>query len=108
MAGNDPDGSIFKPLAEADDRRKARAGGEYPRVRWWGEMVNVLYVEGNARGSNRLEELFDEVAREEYIAIFCSFLMDKLDREDLRRGVRQRAVARIATSFRRTTTSDTD
>jgi hypothetical protein len=78
MAGNDPDASIFKPLA-ARTIAKARAGGKYPRVRWWGEMVNVLYVNGNPRGSNRLEELFDEVAHEESIAIFCSFLMDKFD-----------------------------
>ena len=78
MAGNDPDGTVFKPLAR-QTIAKARAGGKYPRVRWWGEMVNVLYVGGNLRGSNRLEELFDEIAREESIAIFCSFLMDKFD-----------------------------
>jgi hypothetical protein len=78
MAGNDPDGSIFKPLAK-QTIAKARAAGKYPRVRWWGEMVNVLYVNGNSRGSNRLEEFFDEVAHEETIAIFCSFLMDKFD-----------------------------
>jgi hypothetical protein len=78
MAGNLPDGNIFKPLAQ-QTIAKARAGGKFPRVRWWGEMVNCLYVEGNARGSNRLEEFFDEVAHEESIAIFCSFLMDKFD-----------------------------
>jgi DcmR-like sensory protein len=78
MAGNDPDGNIFKPLAR-QTIAKARAGGKYPRVRWWGEMVNVLYVNGNPRGSNRLEQLFDQVAHEESIAIFCSFLMDKFD-----------------------------
>lgn len=78
MAGNDPDGAIFKPLAR-DAIARARAGGKFPRVRWWGEMVNVLYVEGNPKGSHRLEEFFDEVAREENIAIFCSFLMDKFD-----------------------------
>jgi hypothetical protein len=78
MAGNDPDGGIFKPLARQTIAR-ARAGGKYPRVRWWGEMVNVLYVDGNPRGSTRLEEFFDEVAHEENIAIFCSFLMDKFD-----------------------------
>lgn len=80
MAGNDPDGRIFKPLAK-QTIAKARAGGKYPRVRWWGEMVNVLYVEGNRHGSHRLEEFFDEVAHEESIAIFCSFLMDKFDPE---------------------------
>lgn len=78
MAGNLPDGRIFKPLARQTIAR-ARAGGRYPRVRWWGEMVNVLYVNGNPRGSTRLEEFFDEVAHEERIAIFCSFLMDKFD-----------------------------
>jgi hypothetical protein len=78
MAGQLPDGGIFKPLAK-QTIAKARAGGKYPRVRWWGEMVNVLYVNGNPRGSTRLEEFFDEVAHEENIAIFCSFLMDKFD-----------------------------
>jgi len=73
-----PDGGIFKPLAR-ETIAKARAGGKYPRVRWWGEMVNNLYVDGNVDGSHRLEEFFDEVALEENIAIFCSFLMDKFD-----------------------------
>ncbi len=78
MRGNMPDGSIFKPLARSTIAR-ARCGGKFPRVRWWGEMVNVLYVGGNPRASTRLEEFFDEVAHEENIAIFCSFLMDKFD-----------------------------
>ena len=78
MAGDTPDRKIFKTLAKETIAR-ARAGGKYARVRWWGEMVNVLYVNGNPRGSNRLEQLFDEMAHEERIAIFCSFLMDKFD-----------------------------
>ena len=78
MAGNLPDGGIFKPLARQTIAR-ARADGKFRRVRWWGEMVNCLYVDGNVAGSNRLEQFFDEVAHEENIAIFCSFLMDKYD-----------------------------
>lgn len=78
MRGNLPNGDIFKPLARSTIAR-ARCDGKFPRVRWWGEMVNVLYVDGNLRGSTRLEELFDEIAHEENIAIFCSFLMDKFD-----------------------------
>jgi hypothetical protein len=73
-----PDGKIFKGLAEATIER-ARAGGKFPRVRWWGEMVNLLYMADNQSGSTRLEELFDEVAHEQSISIFCSFLMDKYD-----------------------------
>ena len=78
MRGNLPDGNIFKPLARSTIER-ARCDGKFPRIRWWGEMVNVLYVDGNPRASTRLEEFFDEVAHEENIAIFCSFLMDKFD-----------------------------
>lgn len=78
LVGGMPDGGTFKGLAAATIER-ARAGGKFPRVRWWGEMVNVLYVTGNQRASTRLEELFDEVAHEQSIAIFCSFLMDKYD-----------------------------
>jgi hypothetical protein len=73
-----PDGGIFKPLAR-QTIEKARCDGRFPRVRWWGEMVNVLYVDGNPKGSNQLEQFFDQVAHEERIAIFCSFLMDKFD-----------------------------
>ena len=78
LVGGMPDAKVFKPLAQATIDR-ARGGGKFPRVRWWGEMVNLLYVAGNQSGSTRLEELFDEVAHEQSIAIFCSFLMDKYD-----------------------------
>jgi len=78
MVGGMPDGNIFKPLAR-ETINKARCGGKYPAIRWWGEMVNVLYVDGNGKASNRLEEFFDEVAHEQSIAIFCSFLMDRYD-----------------------------
>jgi hypothetical protein len=78
MAGNQPDARTFKDLA-GQTIEKARAGGKFAGVRWWGEMVNVLYVGGNKGGSHRLEQLFDEVAHEQSIAIFCSFLMDKYD-----------------------------
>ena len=78
MAGSQPDARRFKALA-GQTIAKARAGGKFAGVRWWGEMVNVLYVGGNKRGSHRLEQLFDEVAYEQSISIFCSFLMDKYD-----------------------------
>ena len=42
LAGNMPDARMFKGLAEADHR--AGAGRRQSGVRWWGEMVNVLYV----------------------------------------------------------------
>lgn len=78
MHGNVPDGDIFKLLARRTIAR-AKGDGKFTRVRWWGEMVNVLYVDGNPRGSTQLEEFFDEIAHEENIPVFCSFLMDRFD-----------------------------
>ena len=36
-----PDSPVFLGLA-GDVIGQARAGGRYQKVRWWGEMVNVL------------------------------------------------------------------
>ncbi len=75
-----PDSALFLGLA-ADVIGQARAGGRYPKVRWWGEMVNVLWERGDAAASMDLEDLFDQLAKEHDIAIFCSFLMDNFDGE---------------------------
>ena len=42
-------------------------------------MVNVLWERGDAAASMSLEDLFDQLAHEHDIAIFCSFLMDNFD-----------------------------
>lgn len=58
-----------------------QARGRYQRVRWWGEMVNVLWERGDAAASMNLEDLFDQLAKQHDIAIFCSLLMDNFDGE---------------------------
>ena len=73
-----PDSPVFLGLA-ADVIGEARADGRYPRVRWWGEMVNVLWERGDVAASMNLEDLFDQLAHKHDIAIFCSFLMDNFD-----------------------------
>jgi len=73
-----PDSPLFLGLA-ADVIGQAHAGGRYPRVRWWGEMVNVLWERGDAAASMHLEDLFDQLAKRHDIAIFCSFLMDNFN-----------------------------
>jgi hypothetical protein len=73
-----PDSSIFLGLA-GDVIGQARANGRYQKVRWWGEMVNVLWERGDAAASMSLEDLFDRLAHKHDIAIFCSFLMDNFD-----------------------------
>ena len=73
-----PDAPVFLGLA-ADIISRTRAAGPYRNVRWWGEMVNVLWERGDVSASMNLEDLFDQVSHEQDIAIFCSFVMDNFD-----------------------------
>jgi hypothetical protein len=73
-----PDSPVFLGLA-ADVIARAKGDGRYPKVRWWGEMVNLLWERGDVAASMALEDLFDELAHKQDIAIFCSFLMDNFD-----------------------------
>jgi hypothetical protein len=74
-----PDAPVFLGLA-ADVIARAR-GGRYPKVRWWGEMVNVLWERGDVAASMDLEDQFHRLAHEHEIAIFCSFVMDNFNGE---------------------------
>lgn len=75
-----PDAPLFLGLA-GEVVAKARGGNRYPKVRWWGEMVNVLWERGDATASMGLEDLFHQLAQQQDIAIFCSFLMDNFNGE---------------------------
>jgi hypothetical protein len=75
-----PDGPVFLGLAQ-DVITKARDGGRYRKVRWWGEMVNVLWERGDVAASMELEDQFDQLAHSNEIAIFCSFVIDNFDGE---------------------------
>jgi hypothetical protein len=87
-----PDAPIFLGLA-AEVITQARGGGRYPKVRWWGEMVNVLWEAGKVAASMGLEDLFDQLAKQHDIAIFCSFLMDNFNGE-----VHARILPRLGTN----------
>jgi hypothetical protein len=75
-----PDAPVFLGLA-ADVIANARGQERYPKVRWWGEMVNVLWEQGNVAASMSLEDQFDRLAKHHEIAIFCSFVMDNFNSE---------------------------
>jgi hypothetical protein len=87
-----PDSPVFLGLA-ADVIGRARADGRYQNVRWWGEMVDVLWERGDVAASMHLEDLFDQLAKRHDIAIFCSFLMDNFDGD-----VHARMLPRLATN----------
>lgn len=75
-----PDAPLFLGLA-GETIAQARGGDRFTKVRWWGEMVNVLWERGDIAASMGLEDLFHKLAHDQEIAIFCSFLMDNFDGE---------------------------
>jgi MEDS: MEthanogen/methylotroph, DcmR Sensory domain len=75
-----PEAPVFLGLA-GEIIARTRGAGRFPKVRWWGEMVNVLWERGDVSASMNLEDLFDRVAHEQDIAIFCSFVMDNFNGE---------------------------
>jgi hypothetical protein len=73
-----PDPPTFAEVV-GDIIGRAHAGGSYPKVRAWGEMVNVLWQRGDAAASMNLEDLFDQLNKIVHIVMFCSFLMDNFN-----------------------------
>jgi hypothetical protein len=78
MRNSMPDAPLFLGLA-GETIARARGGDRFTKVRWWGEMVNVLWERGDVAASMGLEDLFHKLAHDRDIAIFCSFLMDNFD-----------------------------
>lgn len=78
MRGAMPDPPVFR-RAFRDIVGQARARGSYPKVRAWGEMVNILWERGDVAASMNLEDLFDQLNKSIDIAMFCSFLMDNFN-----------------------------
>jgi hypothetical protein len=80
MRDNMPDAPVFLGLAK-NVITDARDHDRYPKVRWWGEMVNLLWEQGNVAASMGLEDQFHHLAHHHEIAIFCSFVMDNFNSE---------------------------
>jgi PAS domain S-box-containing protein len=59
----------------------ARAGEGGRRVRAFGEMVSLLWAEGNQDGAIRLEELWNELAKTRPFSLFCAYSMQDFDSE---------------------------
>ena len=52
---------------------------QYPAVRAYGEMVNVLWQRGEREAAIRLEEYWNELSRLQTFSLFCAYRMDPLD-----------------------------
>ena len=84
MVGGSPDRSLFEgtvtPLL-----RTADAGIQPMRV--YGEMVDLLWQEGNAAAAHELEGLWNSIGAGRDFALFCGYLSTLVDQADSREDV---------------------
>ena len=59
----------------------ARLRLDYPAVRAYGEMVDVLWQRGERDAALRLEQYWNELAQLQTFSLFCAYRMDPLDKE---------------------------
>jgi signal transduction histidine kinase len=74
MAGPMPDPERFRGVVGPVLERAARAAERAP-VRAYGEMVDLLWKDGNTEGAVRLEELWNALAGEHDFSLLCAYAM---------------------------------
>jgi len=52
---------------------------QYAHVRAYGEMVDILWQDGNTAAAIRLEEYWNELGRLQTFSLFCAYALDHLD-----------------------------
>lgn len=52
---------------------------QYPNVRAYGEMVDVLWQRGERDAAIRLEEFWNDLAKLQTFSLLCAYFMDNLD-----------------------------
>ncbi len=72
LVGGLPDRARFQTLVV--DALKKLSGGR--RVRGYGEMVSLLWRDGNRAGALQLEELWNELLRTQPLSILCAYVID--------------------------------
>jgi signal transduction histidine kinase len=80
MIGDMPDPDLFRDLM---DRvfSKVQGGNDKARVRAYGEMVDVLWRDGNSRAAIRLEELWNEAGEAHSFSLLCAYVMGNFYKE---------------------------
>jgi hypothetical protein len=80
MAGGMPDGALFtKHVGEL--LTQTLRGREHTSVRAYGEMVDVLWKQGDADAAIRLEVLWNELASTHAFALLCGYSMGNFSKQ---------------------------
>jgi PAS domain S-box-containing protein len=74
MVGDLPDGDRFRKVIGATlAQAGASVAGERRRIAAFGEMVNILWATGNYEGALRLEQMWNQLAREHSFSLLCAY-----------------------------------
>lgn len=83
MSDGWPNGDRFKEVVGGIVAKALRsAGGSRPRVAIFGEMVALLWADGNADAAIRVEQLWNELARTHVFSLFCAYPMSSFKKEE--------------------------
>ena len=79
-----PDAALFTEIIGSILGQSAAAAGrgKNPHISVFGEMVALLWEQGNPDGAIRLEQLWNNVARMYPISLRCAYPMNAFDREE--------------------------
>ena len=83
MINNWPDEVLFRHMM---NRFLARANSRHRKVRAFGEMVALLWAQGNIAATVQLENLWNKICQDEALSLFCAYP---------RSGLNQRALESI-------------
>jgi PAS domain S-box-containing protein len=79
MVGGVPDEARFRAVI---GEVMGKAGKDQRKVCAFGEMVALLFAEGNAAAAIRLEELWNDLRRKFTFSLFCAYPMQLFRREE--------------------------
>jgi signal transduction histidine kinase len=77
-----PDAELFTDVIGSVLGQAAAAGRRTRRIAAFGEMVALLWADGNAEAAVRLEQLWNDISRTYPLSLRCAYPMSSFNRED--------------------------
>ena len=87
MVAGRPDGARFEAVLKPLIERANRASRcKYPRTSYFGQMVALLWRDGEREAAIQLEQLWNDLARSCDFSLICAYPMDLFSRQDQGQG----------------------
>jgi len=82
MVGSAPDPDLFRAMLDRVLASVRQDSQPRSRIRIYGEMVDLLWREGNATAAIRLEELWNDALRAHSFSLLCAYVMGNFYKHD--------------------------